>query len=162
MAHADEGGGDQESGERGAASHARRVAGASGPRQGNWYHDAVKLEEVFGSGGALARVLPGWEPRAPQSAMADGVARALEREEQLVVEAGTGVGKSLAYLIPAALWAVRNARRVIVSTHTRALQEQLRSTAIFPSSRRVLGELGLPLKYSTCSWARIIIYASSA
>ncbi len=107
----------------------------------------MKLEEVFGPGGTLARVLPGWEPRAPQSAMAEGVARALEREECLVVEAGTGVGKSLAYLIPAALWAVRNARRVIVSTHTRALQEQLINGDL-PVVARVLQELGLPLKYS--------------
>ncbi|MFI5349283.1 MAG: DEAD/DEAH box helicase, partial [Elusimicrobiota bacterium] len=107
----------------------------------------MKLEEVFGSGGALSRVLPGWEPRAPQEAMAEGVARALDREECLVVEAGTGVGKSLAYLIPAALWAARNARRVIVSTHTRALQEQLINGDL-PIVARVLGELGLPLKYS--------------
>ncbi|MFI5363018.1 MAG: ATP-dependent DNA helicase, partial [Elusimicrobiota bacterium] len=107
----------------------------------------MSLEEVFGAGGALARVLPGWEPRAPQEAMAEGVARALDREESLVVEAGTGVGKSLAYLLPAALWAVRGARRVIVSTHTRALQEQLINGDL-PVVARVLGELGLPLKYS--------------
>ena len=107
----------------------------------------MKLEEVFAPAGALARVLPGWEPRAPQSAMAEGVAKALDREECLVVEAGTGVGKSLAYLIPAALWAVRNARRVIVSTHTRALQEQLLNGDL-PVVAKVLGELGLPLKYS--------------
>jgi len=103
-------------------------------------------EEIFGPDGALARVLPGWEPRAPQEAMAEGVARALDREEGLVVEAGTGVGKSLAYLLPAALWAVRNARRVIVSTHTRALQEQLVHGDL-PVVARVLAELGLPLKY---------------
>ncbi len=123
-----------------------RVAGAAGARQGNWYHGSVN-SEVFGPDGPLARVLPSWEPRAQQAAMAAAVALALEREEGLVVEAGTGVGKSLAYLIPAALWAVRNARRVIVSTHTRALQEQLINGDL-PIVARVLGELGLPLRYA--------------
>ncbi len=107
----------------------------------------MKTEEIFGPDGALARVLPGWEPRAPQEAMAEAVARALDHDGSLVVEAGTGVGKSLAYLLPAALWAVRNARRVIVSTHTRALQEQL-IRGDLPVVARVLGELGLPLKYA--------------
>jgi ATP-dependent DNA helicase DinG len=79
--------------------------------------------------------------------MSVAVARALEREECLVVEAGTGVGKSLAYLLPAALWAVRNARRVIVSTHTRALQEQLINGDL-PVVAAVLRQLGLPLKYA--------------
>jgi len=105
----------------------------------------VANEEIFGASGALARVLPGWEPRAPQEEMAAAVARALDREEGLVVEAGTGVGKSLGYLIPASLWAVRGARRVIVSTHTRALQEQLIHGDL-PVVARVLAELGLPLK----------------
>ena len=107
----------------------------------------MNREEIFGPDGALARVLPGWEPRAQQEAMAEGVSRALAQEESLVVEAGTGVGKSLAYLLPAALWAVRNARRVIVSTHTRALQEQLINGDL-PVVARVLEELGLPLKYA--------------
>ncbi|MDE2510582.1 MAG: hypothetical protein KGL74_05625, partial [Elusimicrobia bacterium] len=104
-------------------------------------------DDVFGPGGALARVLPGWEPRAPQAEMAQAVATALEREGCLVVEAGTGVGKSLGYLIPAALWAVRNAGRVLVSTHTRALQEQLINGDL-PVVAKVLAEKGLPLKYA--------------
>ena len=107
----------------------------------------MKLGEVFGSDGALARVLPGWEPRAPQEAMAEGVARALDREECLVVEAGTGVGKSLAYLLPAALWAARNGKRVLVSTHTRALQEQLVHGDL-PVVASVLQELGLPFRFA--------------
>lgn len=107
----------------------------------------MELEEVFGPGGALVRALVNWERRPPQEAMAAGVARALDREENLVVEAGTGVGKSLAYLIPAALWAVRNARRVLVSTHTRALQEQLVHGDL-PIVSRVLGEMGLPLRFA--------------
>ncbi len=105
----------------------------------------MAIEEIFGPSGVLERVLPGWEARDPQAAMASAVAEALDREGSLVVEAGTGVGKSLAYLIPAALWAVRGARRVIVSTHTRALQEQLIHGDL-PVVARTLGALGLPLK----------------
>ena len=107
----------------------------------------MAIDDAFGSGGPLARVLPGWEPRPPQVAMAAAVQKALEREGCLVVEAGTGVGKSLGYLIPAALWAVRNARRVLVSTHTRALQEQLINGDL-PTASKVLGEMGLPLRYA--------------
>ncbi|MEK7382743.1 MAG: ATP-dependent DNA helicase, partial [Elusimicrobiota bacterium] len=105
----------------------------------------MKLDAVFAADGPLSRVLKDWEPRAQQEAMSAAVARALDKEESLVVEAGTGVGKSLAYLLPAALWAVRNARRVVVSTHTRALQEQLINGDL-PIVTRVLRELGLPLK----------------
>ena len=104
----------------------------------------MKLDDVFAADGPLSRVLEGWEPRAQQEAMAAAVARSLDREESLVVEAGTGVGKSLAYLLPAALWAVRSARRVLISTHTRALQEQIINGDL-PIVARVLSELGLPL-----------------
>ncbi|MDD5304052.1 MAG: DEAD/DEAH box helicase, partial [Elusimicrobia bacterium] len=85
----------------------------------------MDLAALFGPEGALARARDGWEPRPPQEAMAGAVWQSLERGGDLVVEAGTGVGKSLAYLLPAALWAATRDRRVIVSTHTRALQEQL-------------------------------------
>ncbi len=67
------------------------------------------------------------ERREEQLAMARDVARSLDASEQAAVEAGTGVGKSLAYLLPAALWAMREGRRVLVSTHTRNLQAQLSS-----------------------------------
>ncbi|HEX5448749.1 MAG TPA: ATP-dependent DNA helicase [Gaiellaceae bacterium] len=75
----------------------------------------------FGPDGPLARTLPGYEPRPEQAALADAVDRALTQGEHLVAEAGTGVGKSLAYLIPALL----SGRRVVVATATKALQEQL-------------------------------------
>ncbi|MBI3564006.1 MAG: ATP-dependent DNA helicase, partial [Elusimicrobia bacterium] len=107
----------------------------------------MSVSAVFAADGPLARVLPGWEPREPQERMAEAVERALDGDERLVVEAGTGVGKSLAYLIPAALWAVKGARRVLVSTHTRALQEQLMNGDL-PVVARVLQEMGLPLKYA--------------
>lgn len=65
------------------------------------------------------------ERRESQRKMALDIAGALDAGEQALVEAGTGVGKSLAYLVPAALWAMREGKRVIVSTHTRNLQAQL-------------------------------------
>lgn len=101
---------------------------------------------MFG-GGALARVLERHEVREAQERMARAVWGALEGERSLVVEAGTGVGKSLGYLLPAALWAVRHDKRVLVSTHTRALQEQLLHDEL-PAVAKVLGEGGLPLRYS--------------
>lgn len=74
---------------------------------------------------AAADPASGMQPRSEQRAMALDIARALDDGEQALVEAGTGVGKSLAYLIPAALWAMREGARVNVSTHTRNLQTQL-------------------------------------
>jgi ATP-dependent DNA helicase DinG len=79
------------------------------------------LREVFDPGGALSRVLPAYEPRPPQLAMAARVEDALAHGRALVVEAGTGTGKTLAYLLPAA----RSGLKVVVSTATKTLQEQL-------------------------------------
>ena len=79
------------------------------------------LTELFGPAGPLARSLPGYAPRDEQLAMAEHVAAALEGRETLIVEAGTGTGKTFAYLVPALL----SGRRVILSTGTRALQDQL-------------------------------------
>jgi ATP-dependent DNA helicase DinG len=79
------------------------------------------MEDVFGPGGALERALPGYEPRREQAALAASVEHALATGEHLVAEAGTGVGKSLAYLVPA----LESGRRVVVATATKALQEQL-------------------------------------
>ncbi len=107
----------------------------------------MDLAELFGPEGALARARPGWEPRPLQEAMAGEVWSSLERGGDLVVEAGTGVGKSLAYLLPAALWAVTRDRRVIVSTYSRALQEQLINHEL-PTAALALEQLGLPLRYA--------------
>ncbi len=75
--------------------------------------------------GPIAREFERYEHRPGQIEMAEGVARSLEDEQFLLVEAGTGVGKSLAYLVPAILWARANAEPVLVSTNTKNLQEQL-------------------------------------
>ncbi|HEX9051881.1 MAG TPA: ATP-dependent DNA helicase [Anaeromyxobacter sp.] len=76
---------------------------------------------MLGPGGRLARALPGYEHREDQLAMARAVERALSARRYLVAEAGTGTGKTLAYLAPAVL----SGRRIIVSTATKTLQEQL-------------------------------------
>jgi ATP-dependent DNA helicase DinG len=87
--------------------------------------DFVKqVEHIFSPEGILSRS-KNFEFRPQQQQMAVAVARALENQEHLAVEAGTGVGKSLAYLIPAILYAVANKKKAVVSTHTINLQEQL-------------------------------------
>jgi ATP-dependent DNA helicase DinG len=81
---------------------------------------------VLGPDGSIARRLPQYESRPQQLAMAQAVALAIDRSGRLLVEAGTGVGKSFAYLVPAILAATSQKDcRVVVSTHTISLQEQL-------------------------------------
>jgi ATP-dependent DNA helicase DinG len=96
------------------------------------------LAELFGPTGPLARSLPGYAPRDEQLAMAEHVAAALEGRETLIVEAGTGTGKTFAYLVPALV----SGRRVIVSTGTRALQDQLYHRDL-PA---ICGALGRPVR----------------
>jgi Rad3-related DNA helicase len=87
--------------------------------------DPADLARRLAPGGGIASALDGYEPRDEQIAMAQLVAQALNAGGQLLIEAGTGTGKSLAYLLPTALDAVRNGRRVVVSTATTTLQDQL-------------------------------------
>ena len=83
-----------------------------------------EIRGMFGKKGVLSGA-KGFEFRAEQQQMAAAVAAALAESRHLVVEAGTGVGKSLAYLVPAVLCALRDKRKAIISTHTINLQEQL-------------------------------------
>jgi ATP-dependent DNA helicase DinG len=92
------------------------------------------MDDIFGPDGALERALPGFEPRREQAALAAAVDRALATGEHLVAEAGTGTGKSLAYLIPALL----SGLRVIVATATKALQQQLLAHDV-PAAARAVG-----------------------
>jgi ATP-dependent DNA helicase DinG len=92
------------------------------------------MHTYFGPGGRLAATLPGFEPRAEQAALAQEVADAIERGEHLLAEAGTGTGKSLAYVIPA----LTSGQRVVVATATKALQEQLLTKDI-PAAAAALG-----------------------
>src|SRR5437762_3555706 len=87
--------------------------------------DFMKTTESFFSANGLLAKAKNFERRPPQQEMAMAVARALEEERHLVVEAGTGVGKSLAYLVPAILFGLGQHKKAIVSTHTINLQEQL-------------------------------------
>lgn len=80
---------------------------------------------ILGPGGVLEKNLPGFTAREQQTDMSIKVAQALNQGEILVQEAATGTGKSLAYLVPSLLWALREQRRVVVSTRTINLQEQL-------------------------------------
>jgi ATP-dependent DNA helicase DinG len=90
--------------------------------------------------GALAATLPGFEPRSEQAALAAAVDRALATGEHLVAEAGTGVGKSLAYLVPA----LDSGLRVVVATATKALQEQL----VHRDLPFLRAHLGVPFTFS--------------
>src|SRR5213596_3684947 len=84
------------------------------------------MHDILGPGGAIARRLAEkFEHRPEQLEMADAVACAFAQGHHLLVEAGTGVGKSFAYLLPAIDFAVKNKKRVVISTHTISLQEQL-------------------------------------
>ena len=95
------------------------------------------MEEIFGRGGLIARAHPDYEYRPGQIEMAGAVLRAFEERRHLVVEAGTGTGKTLAYLVPAIAAATARGSRVIVSTGTKNLQEQLMEKDI-PFLQRVL------------------------
>jgi ATP-dependent DNA helicase DinG len=105
-----------------------------------------QVEEIFSPTGILSRA-KNFEFRPQQQEMAVAVARALQNREHLAVEAGTGVGKSLAYLIPAILFAVAQKKKAIVSTHTINLQEQLTEKDL-PMLAGVLAALPEPVKFS--------------
>jgi ATP-dependent DNA helicase DinG len=83
------------------------------------------IDSVLGADGLVARSLPGYEDRPEQLQMARAVEAAFAGPRHLVVEAGTGVGKSFAYLVPAIREAIEEKRRVVISTYTISLQEQL-------------------------------------
>ncbi|MFZ2489644.1 MAG: helicase C-terminal domain-containing protein [Anaerolineae bacterium] len=87
--------------------------------------DVEQLAAFLEPDGPLERLLPGYEHREPQVEMLRAVADAFNNSEHLLIEAGTGTGKSLAYLLPSLAWAVQNRSRVVVSTNTINLQDQL-------------------------------------
>jgi ATP-dependent DNA helicase DinG len=86
----------------------------------------AQLLDILSPGGAIARRLgERFESRPQQTEMAAAVEQAFAEGHHLLVEAGTGVGKSFAYLLPAIDFAVKHKKRVVISTHTISLQEQL-------------------------------------
>ena len=97
--------------------------------------DVVSILEF---GGAFSQAFPNYEHRPPQIDMLRAVTQAFNNHRHLLVEAGTGTGKSMAYLIPAALWAMQNNTRVVISTNTINLQDQLINKDI-PDLQKALG-----------------------
>src|SRR5664279_3712153 len=105
-----------------------------------------QVVEIFSPKGILSRS-KNFEFRPQQQQMAVAVAQALQSGEHLAVEAGTGVGKSLAYLVPAILFAVARRKKAVVSTHTINLQEQLTEKDL-PMLTGVLAALPEPVKFN--------------
>ena len=87
--------------------------------------DVDEVASILEYGGEFSQNFPNYEFRSQQVDMLRAVAQALSHSHHLLVEAGTGIGKSMAYLIPAALWAIQNNHRVVISTNTINLQDQL-------------------------------------
>src|SRR5688572_25455274 len=100
------------------------------------------MEEIFGKNGLIAKHHKGYENRPGQIKMAEAVLRAFDEKKHLIVEAGTGTGKTLAYLVPAIAAAIGKNKRVIISTGTKNLQEQLMEKDI-PFLQKIL-----PKKFS--------------
>ena len=137
----DEPAGEQVTVEEAQDSEPRKARGAG---KGQRLVDSAELAAYLAPGGLFSRSFPGFEHRPEQVEMMSAVATALNRGEHLVAEAGTGVGKSLAYLLPALIHCMRSGTRVVVSTNTLNLQEQLLQKDI-PALVRVLeGEGVIP------------------
>ncbi|OGW76096.1 MAG: hypothetical protein A2Z72_01905 [Omnitrophica bacterium RBG_13_46_9] len=105
-----------------------------------------KTVAALEDGGAISQKLENFEFRPQQLAMASAIADAIEQNRHLIVEAGTGIGKSLAYLIPFIIYAIENDKKVIVSTYTKTLQDQL----YFRDLPFLKGSLGIEFTYALC------------
>ena len=101
-----------------------------------------KVAGLLAQNGPFAKAFSGFEHRPEQEEMLTTVTKAMYHNQHLVVEGGTGVGKSMAYLLPAALFAISKGQRVVISTNTINLQEQLMNKDI-PALTQVLEESGL-------------------
>jgi len=100
--------------------------------------DIEEVSAYLSAGGAFDKYMDNFESRNEQLEMLQAVAAALSGSQHLMVEAGTGIGKSFAYLVPAAIWSTQNNARVVVSTNTLNLQDQLISKDI-PDLKRAMG-----------------------
>jgi ATP-dependent DNA helicase DinG len=115
-----------------------RVGEPLAPRDEPALIDVEQLAAMLAPDGAVGRAFNGYEYRAPQVAMLEAVGQAFNEQHHLLAEAGTGTGKSLAYLLPAIAYAVANRCRVVISTNTINLQDQLYSKDL-PDLQRILG-----------------------
>ncbi len=100
--------------------------------------EASEIDEILGRDGVFCKKLPDFEERSGQLKMAHSVNRAISDGDVAILEAGTGIGKSFAYLVPAILWAVKNRGRIVISTATIPLGEQLAHRDL-PTLQRILG-----------------------
>ena len=114
------------------------------------------MQSIFGPDGLIAKAHPEYEHRPGQIDMAEAVLRAFEQKRHLIVEAGTGTGKTLAYLVPAIAAACGSGARVVISTGTKNLQEQLMDKDI-----PVLQEI-LPAKFRAALMKGELIIKSDA
>lgn len=101
--------------------------------------DPDYVSQLLGPDGQMSRTHPNYEPRPSQGRMSADVARILEEGSIGILEAGTGTGKSLAYLIPSVLWATRAKRRIVICTRTINLQEQHLNQDL-PLVKEILGD----------------------
>jgi DNA polymerase-3 subunit epsilon/ATP-dependent DNA helicase DinG len=108
------------------------------PATPNRQLDSAALAHWLQSDGALAQSLPNYEERPQQIEMATAIANAFNTGQHLMAEAGTGTGKTLAYLLPAVLWATQNHEPVVISTNTINLQDQILTKDI-PVMQKALG-----------------------
>lgn len=106
----------------------------------------LDIREIFGPSGPFAKALSSYEQREEQVRMAEAIQEACRTKQNLMVEAGTGVGKSFAYLVPLIEWAVTHEKRVIISTNTKTLQHQLIDKDL-PLLARLLG---IEFKFALC------------
>ncbi len=106
--------------------------------------DKERLRAIFAPGGALSGTLPDYEFRESQVEMALEVWRAFSTSRCALVESGTGTGKSIAYLVPAILWARTSGEKVVISTNTINLQEQL----MYRDLPLLSGALGFEFRYT--------------
>ena len=122
-----------------------RAAEPLAPREHTDPIEPGELAAMLRPDGAFSRAFPGYEFRPPQVDMLEAVAGAFNQGHHLMAEAGTGTGKSLAYLLPAIAFAVKNETRVVVSTNTINLQDQLFKKDL-PDLQQVLSMAG-PLRF---------------
>ncbi|MFC1517694.1 helicase C-terminal domain-containing protein [Candidatus Margulisiibacteriota bacterium] len=99
----------------------------------------AELEKIFAEGGQLAKQFKKYEFRQPQKEMLSKIVEAFNQNEHLLIEAGTGTGKSLAYLLPAIHWSIQNGTPVVISSRTKNLQAQLMDKDIL-LLKKVIGE----------------------
>ena len=109
--------------------------------------ETISLDEMFAPDGPIASSFGRYEPRREQVEMAQAIQNSLSDKNHLIVEAGTGVGKSAAYLLPCALWAVQEKKKAVVATFTKALQEQLIENDL-PIIQTAIQKVGLEFKYA--------------